>query len=127
MAGFNDGYSLEAASDGREFMAPDINGKPSVKMTIRHAESDVFRRVKAAELAWLSGRLAGVTDDIERQRIVEESTLRAVSYLVAGWELDEECTQPNVLALLSARPYLAKWIDQQSVRNADFFTPASGS
>lgn len=127
MAGFNDGYSLEAASDGREFMAPDINGVPSVKMTIRHAESDVFRRVKAAELSWLSGQLAGVTDDIERQRIVEESTLRAVSYLVAGWELDEECTQPNVLALIQSRPYLAKWIDQQSVRNADFFTPASAA
>ena len=38
MAGFNDGYSLEAASDGREFMAPDINGKPSVKMTKRRME-----------------------------------------------------------------------------------------
>ena len=104
MAGFNDGYSLEAASDGREFMAPDINGVPSVKMTLRHAESDVFRRVKAAELAWLSTNLAGVTDGIERHRIIEESTLRAVSYLVAGWELDEECTQPNVLALLKQRP-----------------------
>lgn len=127
MACFNDGYSLEAASDGREFIAPDINGVPSVKMTIRHAESDVFRRVKASELSWLSSRLAGVTDDIERQRIVEESTLRAVSYLVAGWELDEECTQPAVLTLIQSRPYLAKWIDQQSVRNADFFTPASGS
>ena len=125
MAGFNDGYTLAAAAEGREFLAPDIHGVPSVKMTIRHAESDVFRRVKAAELSWLSGQLAGVTDDIERQRIVEESTLRAVSYLVAGWELDEECTQPAVLALLAARPYLAKWIDQQSVRNADFFTPAS--
>lgn len=124
MAGFKDGYSLEAASDGREFMAPDINGVPSVKMTLRHAESDVFRRVKAAELAWLSTNLAGVTDGIERHRIIEESTLRAVSYLVAGWELEEECTQPNVLALLKQRPYLSKWIDQQSVRHADFFAPA---
>lgn len=125
MAGFNDGYSLEAASDGREFLAPDINGVPSVKMTIRHAHSDIFRRVMAVELATLSGSLAGIECPIERQRLVEESSLRAMSYLVASWELEEECTQPNVLALLQKRPYLAKWIDQQSVRSADFFTPAS--
>jgi hypothetical protein len=125
MAGFNDGYSLEAASDGREFLAPDINGVPSVKMTIRHAQSDIFRRVMAVELATLSGSLAGVDCHIERQRLVEESSLRAMSYLVAAWELEEECTQPNVLALLQKRPYLAKWIDRQSVRSADFFTPAS--
>lgn len=125
MAGFNDGYSLEAASDGREFLAPDINGAPSVKMTIRHAQSDVFRRVMAVELATLGGSLAGVDCPIERQRLVEESSLRAMSYLVAAWELEEECTQPNVLALLQKRPYLAKWIDQQSVRSADFFVQAS--
>ncbi len=125
MAGFNDGYSLEAASDGREFLAPDINGVPSVKMTIRHSQSDIFRRVMAVELATLGGSLAGIECPIERQRLVEESSLRAMSYLVAAWELEEECTQPNVLALLQKRPYLAKWIDQQSVRSADFFTPAS--
>jgi hypothetical protein len=125
MAGFNDGYSLEAASDGREFLAPDINGVPSVKMTIRHAQSDIFRRVMAVELATLGGSLAGIECPIERQRLVEESSLRAMSYLVAAWELEEECTQPNVLALLQKRPYLAKWIDQQSVRSADFFAPAS--
>jgi hypothetical protein len=125
MAGFNDGYSMEAASDGREFLAPDINGVPSVKMTIRHAQSDIFRRVMAVELATLGGSLAGVDCPIERQRLVEESSLRAMSYLVASWELEEECTQPNVLALLQKRPYLAKWIDQQSVRSADFFAPAS--
>jgi len=125
MAGFNDGYSLEAASDGREFLAPDINGVPSVKMTIRHAQSDIFRRVMAVELATLSGSLAGIECPIERQQLVEESSLRAMSYLVAAWELEEECTQPNVLALLQKRPYLAKWIDQQSVRSADFFVPAS--
>jgi hypothetical protein len=125
MAGFNDGYSLEAASDGREFLAPDINGVPSVKMTIRHAQSDVFRRVHAVELATLAGLLAGVEDPLERQAIAERASLRAMSYLVASWELEEECTQPNVLALLQKRPYLAKWIDQQSVRSADFFAPAS--
>ena len=125
MTGFNDGYSLEAASDGREFLAPDINGKPAVKMTIRHAESDTFRPAKAAELAYLASVLGGVTDEIERARIVQDSTVRAVSYLVAAWELPEECTQPNVLALLKQRPYLAKWIDEQSVRSADFFAPAS--
>jgi hypothetical protein len=127
MAGFNDGYTLQAASDGREFMAPDINGVPSVKMTIRHAQSDIFRRVMAVELATLGGALAGVDCPIERQRIVEESSLRAMSYLVADWELDQECTQPNVLELLKSRPYLAKWIDQQSVRSADFFGTASAS
>jgi hypothetical protein len=127
MAGFNDGYTLQAASDGREFMAPDINGVPSVKMTIRHAQSDIFRRVMAVELATLGCALAGVDCPIERQRIVEESSLRAMSYLVADWELDQECTQPNVLELLKSRPYLAKWIDQQSVRSADFFGTASVS
>jgi hypothetical protein len=125
MAGFNDGYSLEAASDGREFLAPDIHGIPSVKMTIRHAESDVFRRVKAVELAGLSGALSGVTDEIERAALVEASVIRSLSYLVCAWELEEECTQPNVLALLTARPYLVKWLDAQSVRSADFFAPAS--
>lgn len=127
MAGFKDGYSLEAASDGREFLAPDINGVPSVKMTIRHAQSDIFRCVMAAEQAWIVSAIGGVECPIERQRIIQESVVRATSYLVAGWELEEECTQPNVLALLKQRPYLAKWIDEQSVRTADFFTPASAS
>ena len=127
MAGFNDGYTLEAASDGREFFAPDIHGNPAVKMTIRHAESDVFRRVKAVELASLSGALAGVTDEIERARLVEESVIRSLSHLVCAWDMDEECTQPAVLALLTARPYLVKWLDAQSVRSADFFGKASAS
>lgn len=125
MAGFNDGYSLEAASDGREFMAPDINGVPSVKMTIRHAQSDVFRCAMAHEKAYIGTYLAGVEDPIERQRIVQDSVIRAASYLVSAWELEEECTQPNVLALLKQRPYLAKWIDEQAARSADFFKPAS--
>jgi hypothetical protein len=127
MAGFNDNYSLEAASDGREFSAPDIHGNPVVKMTVRHAESDVFRRVKAVELANLSGSLAGVTDEIQRARLVEESVIRSLSCLVCAWDLDEECTQPAVLALLTARPYLVKWLDAQSVRSADFFGKASVS
>lgn len=125
MAGFNDGYSLEAASDGREFMAPDINGVPSVKMTIRHEQSDIFRCALAYEKAYISTHLAGVTDVIERQRIVQESMNRASSYLVSAWELDEECTQPNVLELLKQRPYLAEWIGRQAAKSADFFKPAS--
>jgi len=125
MAGFNDGYSLEAASDGREFLAPDIHGVPSVKMTIRHAESDVFRRVKAVEIAGLRLALAGVDDPIERQILAEQASLRAASYLVCAWELEEECTQPNVLALIKTRPYLAKWIDETAAKGSDFFAPAS--
>ena len=125
MAGFNDGYTLEAASDGREFFAPDIHGNPAVKMTIRHAQSDVFRRVHAVELAGLRIALAGVDDPLERQQIAEQASLRAASHLVIKWELDEECTQPNVLALLKQRPYLAKWIDEQAARSADFFKSAS--
>lgn len=92
-------------------------------LIIRSQWSDSFQQAKAKsyrdDLAALTGKETVCAED--RHAILTAS-------LVAGWNLEEEFTDDNVIKLLKNAPQLRDMIDRYASSDARFFTkPSSDS
>ena len=116
------------ASAGREFDLPNALGKPSgEKITVRHVFSNEFRTAKSVYLSKLKNELADERDEMKRAALVIAAQVDTLSYIVAGWTLEKECTPQTVKQLLQDEPYLIDWLDEISTKSELFFGDASTS
>jgi len=121
-------YTQQVANDGKEFNLPDPFGKPTgQKITLRHAQSNIGRAGRAIVQAKVPQLLGEEKDPLKRQLLQEDLVAEALSYLVIGWTLDDECTPAAAKDLFVNAPYLIDWADEITSSGEHFFPKASAA
>lgn len=114
-------FTRPAANEGIEFPLVRPDGTPTEHwLRLRGIDSDEYR-LADLDSKRRAVKIAETLDLRERDKQVDELTLRLIATLVMSWSLPQECTLTNVMNFLREAPQIASAVERVTGNRRLFF------
>ena len=120
-------FTRQVANEGVRLPLFYPDGRKSEHwLIVRGIDSDAFRyaELKSKRKAI---ELAGINNDLERASAIKDEELSCLAALIAGWSLDKELNDENVVTLLREAPQIADAVNRFAAKRSEFFVKKSDS
>lgn len=122
-------FTREKSNSGIDIPLLLPDGTPTeFFIKVRGADSDVFRQAEAESMRRIVEVKQKHKDDEEAQRkAFEEEKTWLIAQLVIDWNLEEECTEENIIKLFTNAPQIKDEVNKVAGDRKAFFKKESAN
>ena len=118
-------FTRKRANEGVKLQLAQPDGTETDHwVQIRGVDSDEFKRAEA-DARRSALQLAGLKDESELRKRINEDKLELLAALVIAWSFNAPCTKENVINFLREAPQIGDEIDRLAARRSLFFKQGS--